>query len=81
MLKTLEKLGSQVQDILNNHPKVQEVMTSLQLIAVKKNLGQEQWQELKERIFQSAVIYILMNDKGLCEQLGEEIYDTLRSQA
>lgn len=81
MFKTLETLGSQVQDILNNHPKFQEAMTNLQMIAIKKKLSQEQWQELKERIFESALYYILMNDKSLLEQLGEEIYDTLRSQA
>ena len=81
MLKTLEQLGSQVQNILNNHPKFQEAMTALQMIAVKKNLTKEQWQELKERIFQSAVIYILLNDKGLRKQLGEEVYEELLKQA
>ena len=81
MLKTLEQLGSQVQNILNNHPKFQEAMMALQMIAVKKNLTKEQWQELKERIFQSAVIYILLNDKGLRKQLGEEVYEELLKQA
>ena len=81
MFKTLEKVGSQVQEILNTNPKLQALMTHLQLLAVEKNLTTEQWDELKNRLFQNAVIYILMNDKGLREQLGGEVYDALRNQA
>ena len=81
MFKTLEKVGSQVQEILNTNPKLQALMTHLQLLAVEKNLTTEQWDELKNRLFQNAVIYILMNDKGLREQFGEEVYEALLSQA
>lgn len=81
MFKTLENLGSQVQEILNTNPKIQAVMTQLQFVADEKNFTEEQWQEMKERLFQSAIYFVLMNDEKIREELGNEIYEYHRQNA
>lgn len=78
MLKTLEVLGSRVQAIMNS-PKFQEMMTPIVAQAERKGLTTEQWEELKSRLFEQAVLFILMRDETVREQLASELYDYYRS--
>lgn len=80
MLKTLTDYSEKARNILNNNPECQKMMDELQKVAIEKNLSEEQWNKLKQCVFENALIYCLMQDKETLDKVGTALYHELRNE-